>query len=422
MKLLVKILKSWWFPWLVLGVILRLVLAAITAHPDLWALNFSGYLLAFKGVPNIYDYLAGLPGDHEWSKLYGPAVFTYPPLAYFSLGIFVFFLKPFFNLSFLTWFTNHSLIDSLGNPELFRHLILLKFPYLFFDIGMAFLFLGLFKEERKKKWAFLLWIFNPLSFYTSFMVGQFDVIPVFFVILSLYLASLGRKNWALVLLGIGGSLKLFPLLFLPFFILVLGKNNWEKARLAFLGGLPYFLTIFPFLSSSAFRQVVLFSNQSQKMLFMGLSVSGAEGLYVFVVFLVLLWFWAGYTKHKMDDLWKYIFVTLLLFFSVTHYHPQWFLWITPFMILEMVKSGFQNKWLHLTLFTSWFLLLLFFEPSLSYGLFSPLWSQLAKAQGISEILVRYIDIFQFKNLIRSIFAATAIFLSFRLFTRPKVDV
>lgn len=422
MKLLVKTLKSWWFPWVAIGIIIRLAIAAITVHPDLWALNFSGYLFAFKGVPNIYDYLANLSPAHEWSKLYGPAVFSYPPLAYFLLGGLMLLLKPLINFSFLEWFINHSLSESLRNPEIFRHLFLLKLPYLFFDLGIAFLLLKFFGQAKQKKTALLLWLFNPLALYTSFMVGQFDIIPVFFVILGLYMASLSKKHWAVVFLGVGGSLKLFPLLFLPLFVLILGKNGWEKLKLGFLGLLPYFLTIVPFIPSPAFRQVVLFSNQSQKMLFMSLPVSGAEGIYVFVVSLVLFWFWTGYTKPVLEHLWKYILITLLLFFSVTHYHPQWFLWITPFVIFELIKHGWQNKWLHLVLFSSWFLLLLFFEGSLSYGLFTPIWPQLERAWGLSELFAKYTDVFQLKSLIRSVFAAASIFLIFRLFVFKKRDV
>ncbi|MFZ5366025.1 MAG: hypothetical protein ACOZBZ_01910 [Patescibacteria group bacterium] len=415
MKLFVKILKAWWFPWLTLGAILRLTVAAVTVHPDTWALNFTSYLFAFRGIPNIYDYLASLSPFHEWSKLYGPAVFTYPPFAYFTLGTFMAILKPFFNFSFMNWFVNHSLNESFGNPEIFRHLFLLKLPYLFFDLGIALLLL---KEGKGK---FLLWIFNPLAFYSSFMVGQFDVIPVFFVILGLYLAASGRKNWAVVSLGIGGSLKLFPLLFLPLFVLIMGKNNWEKAKLAVLGILPYSLTILPFLSSPAFRQVVLFSNQSQKMLFMGLPVSGAETIYVFVFFLVMLWLWVGYGKRQISDLWKYVLVTLLLFFSVTHYHPQWFLWVTPFLIWELTENNFRHVAIVVILFFCWLTITFLFEPSLSYGLFSPLWPKLGKVQGLSEFLSPYINVFQFKSITRSIFAGASLFLVFRLFADEKVN-
>ena len=58
---------------------------------------------------------------------------------------------------------------------------------------------------------------------------------------------------------------------------------------------------------------------------------------------------------------------------------------------------------------------LMFEASLSYGLFVPLKSSLAKAQSLSVFVSRFTDVYQFKSLLRSVFAGTAIFYSFMIF-------
>lgn len=419
MKLLAKIIKSWWFPWLILAVFLRLLLATITVHPHAYDLNFSGYLFSFRHITNIYDYLANLPNENEWVRLYGRGVFTYPPLAYFTLGFLMLISKPFFNSSFMEWFVNHPLSDSLGKPELFRHLLLLKIPYLFFDLGIAILLFKIFNKSQNQKIVFKLWLFNPLVFYTSYMVSQFDIIPVFFIVLALFWALSDKKRLSLIALGIGGGFKLFPLFLVPLFAFVLGKNVREKIKFLLWGILPYLLTILPFLPSPAFRQIVLFSNQSQKMLFMGLPVSGAEVLYVFVVILFSIWFWAYYKETKKERIWIFVLMIFLLFFSVTHYHPQWFLWITPFLILELVYTNFKHLFLVFILFVCWLGLTLFFEPSLSYGAFSPIWPQLANSQGFSEIFSRYIDVFMVKSLIRSVFAAASVFLTLSIFGQKK---
>jgi len=306
----------------------------------------------------------------------------------------------------------------LGNLELFRQLLLLKFPYLFFDLGIAFLLMRFFKEKKQQKAVFLLWIFSPLALYTSFMVGQFDVLPVFFLVLALYFAFKGKNNFSLLSLGIGGALKLFPLLLLPFFVFLLSKKTSGRVKLALFGLLPYLITVLPFIGSSAFRQVVLFSNQSQKMLFMGLPVSGAEVIYFFVVILVFLWFRAN-TDDDKNNLWKYCLVSLLLFFSVTHYHPQWFLWLTPFLILELVINNFTHKWFTILLFGCWFILLLFFESSLWAGLFRPVIFSSAVPMDLSKILPVGINPFEIKSLIRSIFAASSLFLAVQLFSSLK---
>jgi len=90
---MLRILKKIWVVLLV-GLIVRLVLMPVTFHPDLWAISFSQYFFAYKGIINIYDFLASLPASSVLVANYGQNFFTYPPLAYFTLGFFGFLLRP----------------------------------------------------------------------------------------------------------------------------------------------------------------------------------------------------------------------------------------------------------------------------------------------------------------------------------------
>lgn len=391
---------------MVLGLIIRFVFMVFTFHSDLWAISFSEYLFSFKGVFNIYDYLANLPTDSSIALNYGSNFFTYPPLAYFILGIFGAILKPFFNADFFNNLAG-NLPQILNDSRLYWHLFLTKFPYLFFDFGILFLMIKLFDSEKSKKIAALLWIFNPLSFYTTYMIGQFDVIPVFFTVLSLYLVKIKKLEWGAFALGIGGAFKMFPLFFLPFLAVAENKNFWNSVKLFAVGLLPYFVTILPFVGSAAFRQTVLFSNQSQKMLFARIPVSGAEYLSLFLVFYL---FFLGIAFFKKVDLWKWFMSIMLLFFGVTHYHPQWFLWATPFLVLSLVKNSFKNWPVVLAVFVSWLGITLFFESSLSIGLFAPLNHNLAEAKGLVSLMPSLIDIFQIKSWLRSLSAAAGLVL------------
>lgn len=395
--------------WLIFGLVTRLALMPITFHPDILAINFAGYFFSFKKVFNIYDYLYQLPQDFPLVKNYGQNFFTYPPLAYFTLGLFMLLLKPFYNLKFLELLLN-DLPGALKSSLLLPHLFLLKLPYLFFDLGIAFVLMKLFDDQQRQKSAFILWMINPLSFYTSLMIGQFDIIPLFFVILSLYFIKVKKPGFAAVSLGLGGSFKMFPLFFLP--VLVLGgeKYFWKRMKLFFWGVLPFILTIFPFLSSFAFRQVVLFSGQSQKMLFAKIPVSGAEGISLFVFLFVTFCVWLAYFG-KSSDFWQYYLLMMLLLFSLTHYHPQWFLWITPLLLIELVKNNFKHLWLGVGVLICWGLITFLFEPSLNIGLFLPFKSSFS----FSELLAKFYDPFQFKSIIRSIFAGISLGMTYLLF-------
>lgn len=393
-----------------LGLFIRGFFMATTLHPDLWATVFSQYFGRERGVLNIYDYLSNLQESSPIVINYGRNFFTYPPLAYFTFSLFGFFLKPLYSPSFWTNLAvNLPVIYS--QKALFWHLFWFKFFYLVFDLGVLWLLVKLFDTEKKKILALILWLFNPLSFYTSFMIGQFDIIPVFWVLLALYFSKSKKSGWAAFCLGVGGAYKMFPLLFLPFLVVNWGKDLRQKIKLFLIGLTPYLLSVLPFLNSASFRQNVLFSNQSQKMLFARIYVSGAEYLSLFIVCYIGLFLLASFKKL---DLWKWFLAVMLVLFSVTHYHPQWFLWISPLLVIFWVECP-DKKIYPLIFWGCWLLLTLFFEPSLSISLFAPIVPILRKAIPLSDLVSQFYDVFQLKSLVRSIFAGTSLAIAWPLF-------
>ena len=209
---------------------------------------------------------------------------------------------------------------------------------------------------------------------------------------------------------------MFPLLLILPAAFLFSDNFKQRIKNVLIGFAPFVLTIVPFLGSTAFRQMVLFSPKSQKMLFMTWPVSGAEGVYPFIFILCLVYLLAFYRKGT-KVLAYYFLAILLLIYSVTHYHPQWFLWVTPLFVIDLVRSKFANLLPLIVLFGCWLTLTLLFEPSLSYGMFYPLLPDLKHASGLTEILALYTDVFKLKSLVRSIFAASALFYAFDTFTR-----
>jgi len=215
------------------------------------------------------------------------------------------------------------------------------------------------------------------------------------------------------MLGIGGGYKMFPLLFVLPTAFYFEEKMLARIKLIFTGFMPFILFMLPFVGSSAFRGMV-FSPKSQKMLFMGWNITGAQVIYPFMLGLIIIYLIAYYSgkRYKLEN---YIYSILLLIFSVTHYHPQWFLWITPFVIIYLIENKYKFWEISLFFVLSWVVLTMFFEPSLSYGMFYPLNRNLQNAVGLSEIVGKYTDVNQLSSLIRSIFAGCAIFLASRFY-------
>ncbi len=378
----------------------------ISYHPDLSGQLLSGYFFAFEGVTNVYDHLATLPSDHPLVKNFGVGdIFIYPPLTYFTIGSFVKFSSLFVPENFFLNLMNGM---SIYQPGLSWNLIILKLPYLLVDIGMAFALASLFDKEKQKKWAFLLWLFNPVTFYATFSMGVFDIIPAIFTVLSLYFAKQKKLPLAAVMLSIGAAYKQYPIFLLPF-IVFSAKDFREGVKVAVCGIIPYLLTVAPFLSSSAFKYMV-FGAKSQKEFYMEWMVSGSEGLFPYLIGVVLLYLHAYRNKTLIPKLWKYYLGIFLLLFSVTHYHPQWFIWIAPFIVIELVSTEFYNLWLDLTLFACYVFIVLTFDNSLSVGMFSVLNQNLNQFPGIDKIISSKTDIFALKSYVRSLFAGVSLFL------------
>lgn len=415
MNFIREVAGSWWFKVLLIGLVIRLILMPFTVHPDLWQPSFIAYFFAYKGQINIYDYLLSLPNTNPYVMIYGAKdLFIYPPLAYFTLGIFRFLVKPFADPNFLPW-----LMSNLGHfydySTLGLQLFLFKFPYLFVDIGCAFLLGGLFDDYKKKKLAFTLWMFNPVTIYATFMMGQFDILPVFFTILSCYLFKKDKIGWGLISLGVGGAYKMYPLLLVPAAAFFFGRNFWDKIKFLTVGFTPYIITIIPFLGSSGFRTMVLTGSKETKMLFMNWPVTAAEGIFPFVLLIIIIYLISYYKNRKLNV--EVIFLSIvLMLLSVMSYHPQWFLWVTPFLIWALVNSSLKYIELVVSLFAAWLIITLLFEASLSYGLFTPIWHNLVNAPSLSIAFSKVADVFQFRSIIRSIFAGASLFYLYRLYS------
>lgn len=407
---------------LIIGIVLRLILSFTTYHSDLAPFDFAGKVISQGNVVNFYDYLWDLPEDNPILRIYPRNLFNYPPLPYFFLGgtslLTTWAVDPVIHNNFIMNFTS-----TLGNIQLNLLLLLLKLPYFIFDIAIAYLLMSLFKEKKEKIWVFGLWMFNPINLYATYMIGQFDIIPTFLSVAALYLVYKNKdklENSSLIssaiLLGLGASFKIFPLLFiLP--LAFVKKSWWGRIKIVVTAGITYLLTAFPFILSAGFRRTAMLAGQTTKSFYAQIPISGGESIILFLAAVIFLYVVFFYHKTKVEDLWKRFFIMLLTFFIFTHYHPQWFLWIMPFFVIDLVKSKFRHWPLMITTLFSYIALVTFFDPGLTIGLFSPVNPALYNSPGIWQLIGINFDINIMRSIFQTIFVGIAIYFIYHHF--PK---
>ena len=301
------------------------------------------------------------------------------------------------------------------------HLLYLKIPYLIFDFLALYFFVKLFEGKREKMYALIFWVLNPVSLYASYLIGQHDIIPTFFVILALYFIKKNSKNslvFASLALGFGAVFKIYPLLLLPV-VFALAPNIKQRILVLMCGIVPYILLVIPFINSKGFRTNALVASQTTKSLYAQIPISGGEAIILFIV--VLFFFYLLFMNIKIvkDLVWQRFFIVVLIFFVFTHYHPQWFLLLTPFLIIEIIKSNFKNIWaLTLSLF-SFSGLLFFFDPSLTLGLFAPIYPDLIKTPSLWEFLRINMDYNFARSVLQTIFVSAAAYYIYQYFPKKE---
>lgn len=403
---------------LFLGLLLRIFLAFSTFHPDIRLLEIGGHFVASGNILNLYDYLSQLPSDNFLRKAYPVDLLIYPPAIFFLHGIFGFIFAPFVNQEFInTFWVDYPKV--LGNILLNIHLLLSKLPYLFFDLPIAFLIAQLFESRHDKILSFTLWVFNPVNLYVTYMMGQFDITATFFVVLALVIVKKGINklnlspiSLAALSLGLGAVFKIYPLyLLIPLSSI---EEKWgDRIKVIIFGLLPYLISILPYISSSGFRNSALLAGHTLKTFYAQIPISGGESIILFPTFLIFFYLFFYFRKAIQVFIWQRFFIVLLLFLIFTHYHPQWFLWITPFLIIDLVKTNFKHLAATLLSLFSFTVLLFFFDPSLTIGLFSPIFPNLASLPSIWNLLNKTVDYNLSRSLLQTIFVGSAFYFIYK---------
>lgn len=402
-----------------LGILVRVFLMVSTYHSDLAGQIISSYFFAYKNIVNIYDFLASLPADQGLIKNFGlNDIFIYPPLTYFTLGIWLKIIQPLTSEKFFQSVMSGSSIYQIA--DLSYYLFVLKLPYLIVDLLLGFSLTKLFEKGSDKRLVFLLWLFNPVTLYASFSMGVFDIIPALFTVLSLVFFKKQRIFLAALMIGFGAAYKSYPLFLLPLLVLT-QKSIWQKIKTSFMGLLPFVASNLPFWSSAAYKYMV-FGPKSQKQFFMTWPISGAEGILPYILLYVILCLVVSRKEDSGKHLYKQFLAFFLLLFSLTNYHPQWFIWISPFIVIEMVANKFRNIWLSVALLACFIFITLTFENSLSVGLFTPIFPAAEKFTGTANLISLKADLFQLKSFVRSIFAGISLYLAYDLFSHKEKSI
>ena len=355
----------------VLALILRVILMPISGHWDLTSLHQVANHFFTEGPLSFYY----------------TDIAIYPPLTYLTLAVWQVIIKPFVAADFTRWL-NDPIMLEFYNEHVHRYFFLLKLMFIPFELGTAYLLSKFYVEEKTKKIITAVWLFNPVVLYVVYLWGTIDIIPTFFTVLGMYLLLVKRNKIGFVMFGIGSLYKIWPLLLLPFAAVLYSTRTNEKVKNCLWGILPFFLIIAPYLRIPNFRSFVLASDRISLIGNAGLYIGFLQWLLIYLLLYIFYFLWVNkYRSGKFAEIFDHGFLVLIFFYITSAFTPQWFIWLLPFLLYQLIKYRSLRPLFFLVL-GGYFLVILTFDITLSLGLFAPFEPTLWQTPFVKEIVER----------------------------------
>lgn len=396
---------------LIAGLVIRIIIGAFTFHQDYRTFSFTSAIFFKEGSLDFYDFNRKLSEDDSRKEEYRVEELDDLPLQYLITLPFYLPLRSFVDQNFEVKFHTNA-EKEVSNPAIFLYSLYVKLPFIFFDLALGLLLMKFFKHEREKLLVFTGWMFYPITLWATSAIGQVDIIPTFFLVLAFLFYKQHKNMIASFSLGVSIALKSFPVLFLPIIFFYL--TGWrERLTGLILILVPLALTVLPYLPSHNFRQNALLAPQLSKMLYANVSISGGENILIVPTILIVIYLFFLKQKRSANELGRYFLAILLITLSFTHFHLQWFLWLSPFLFI-FYKIFFQrNIYATSGLFIAWVGMLFLFQGSLQVQLFSPALPDLMSQKGLAEALP-IAEVNYLRTLTATLFAGCSLYLSYYL--------
>ncbi len=216
-------------------------------------------------------------------------------------------------------------------------IIVIKIINIVFDLGILCLVYQLSKKNLKTTYLYAI---NPVTILIATLHGQFDVIPIFFILLTIYLLKVKKEFGAVLSFSFAILTKTWPALF---FVIIARKIKNKKLLILVIAFPVIFSLIYVFLFKSSLISITetlayyqglwgiwgLFDLLGkQRILFQKLTT---------LIFLTCFFCYSYY--NKKNDLIQNILELLFFFFVfTTNFSIQYFTWIIPFLILVRPKN------------------------------------------------------------------------------------
>ena len=317
-----------------------------------------------------------------------------------------------------------SWISFNSSYNVFTAIALFKILYLVFDVACMFLILRLSfdGEPDNKLKVFKFWMFNPFVIFILYVFARHDIIGILATLVALLLAKKNRKYWAIIVLAFGIALRFFPIMILPLFIFYLARTKKDYIILSLVGVSG--LAAVELFSYFYFGRSVIFSLLNTQhfdyILSSKLELVIHDRIFIFVaVYIIIILSFLHIKRKNFDILLNYGAIIYLAYVSLCYFHPQYMLWIVPFLIIIFVrrKSLLYYHWIQFALLL---VILIYWGDLVTKFVFAPIDHKFfVYLTGPIPIINRFYSPAKFVNIFRSIFTGVSLWMIYLIYKDNK---
>ena len=225
--------------------------------------------------------------------------------------------------------------------DFFPPLLFLKLIFTFFDLGNVYLIYLLSKKNLNLA---LLYAVNPITIICSNIHGQFDVIPLFFILLAIYFFNKHKKIPSMISISFAIFTKTWPALFItPMF-----KKLKNKFWFILIVTIPiasvifhwwYFkIPLFDILTPiKNYRGVYGYWGIGNILILLWPKIDASIAQLLRRTFFIIFFIYSFFPNNK--NVVKNILLIMLFFFIFNlTFGSQWLAWLVPFIILIRPKN------------------------------------------------------------------------------------
>lgn len=297
--------------------------------------------------------------------------------------------------------------------------LLFRMPCFLADLGISLaLYLVTLKLSRSKelsRLSSLVWFLNPYNFLAAELLGVPDVAVALLTVIATLLLLYRRVIPAALALAIAIALKLYPILLVPpllLYVFRLAKSRWPNTiflTLSCVVGVAGYLTWL-----SPYTPAVLSSDYtpvSQPLNLFIVSFAPGEGGSISLALVALVLAYLAIWKFmRRSELISMVSFTLLAYYLFSNPYPQYFIWVVPFLTLDIVLTrrsrGLLLTLLMVFLFAYWFIISYAFLTPSNYSLFLiPIKGSFQNIPPTSQAIVTFLNSLGTKILLLPLFMA-----------------